>query len=105
MERNTRELASRQTGSGEYECQRISADDSMRGPFNVRVVEGKGSELADVLPAEKLVEAQSGERASPRKRCDSGGTSGSQPGSPLKAMSPPGSLREKPEPIVIFIVT
>jgi hypothetical protein len=43
------ELASRKASTGEHERQRVSADDSVRGAFNGRVVRGKSAELANVL--------------------------------------------------------
>src|SRR5215475_15442668 len=79
MDRHPRELVRHKAGSGEYECQRIRADDSTRRTLNIRVVEIEGAELTNVVPGEELLEIQAGKGASSRSASDGRGTSSSKP--------------------------
>jgi len=68
MDHYPRELVRHKAGSGEYECQRIRADDSTRRTLDIGVVESEGAELTNVAPAETLFETQAGKGVSRQKR-------------------------------------
>src|SRR5207245_6955112 len=54
-----RELACEQATGGEREGKLVDAHDPVRRALNVGVIEGEGTELADVLSSLEIIEAQS----------------------------------------------
>ena len=95
MDRHPRELVRHKAGSGEYECQRILADDSTRRTLNIRVVESEGAELTNVVPAEELFETQAGKGVSSRSGSDSSSASCSQPRRPVEGDGASGEFQRE----------